>query len=202
MKNNLISLLASAGLTLALAIGAFAGQETNRVTIITFKVFDSPLVIRSDTPIGSGDPRASLPFVSLEFAYWKCTNWDQVLAIHTSSSIVVMDSLHMRESFEKSRAGAFGTNAYAQASTAYVHFQEGGQERMLAQSLPYPATAEDVAKISGFRVQGYTKVGDEWKIDKTLQTSEMGIFLVNSSHDQLKKIEEWVKATKQSGEQE
>ncbi len=158
-------------------------------------VFSKPYTMRADAP---ADPAAERrwPFVNLQRRYWEATTWSEVQKLHTPESIAWLESVDGEAWFHEAR----GKESWKQAElivTAYVQLELDGQAVILAQSV---VGGGDPKKATVFRVDGYRKMADGWKIDKTLEASTLGAIVTNFGPADLEKAVQTYVARKSSGQ--
>ena len=152
---------------------------------INVYIFDKPLIFSNKMKISSIPNAEKYPFLKLQAEFWSCKKWEEVLALHSPNSAKLIEEKGMKKYFEKMREKE-KSKIFIQTYTAYLTVISEKETIMLVQSVPFKIDKKLLSKLTSFRVQGYRKLNGVWKIDKTLQKSNLGIIVANTNPKNLK----------------
>jgi len=200
MKTNLISFVASIFLVLGMAFsvhadGAGRKIDGSHITKPEVVILNPPITVTTKMALDDINIADRFSFVQTRIKRYECNTWDEVLALHAPSSIKQLNKPESKKHFEEYKKNK-NPRECGFSFVSYISYEQNGDAIIITQSVPFELKNDNYNSYSFFRIDGCRKVGNQWKIDGTLLSTELATIIISTPPIKLQeKIDEWWKSS-------
>jgi hypothetical protein len=196
MKMKLILGVFIAFFTLGITVYCHADGESREVDGLYITkpkviILNPPITVTNKMTLNDIKPTDRLPFVELETSYYRCNTWDEVLALYTPSSAKQLNKPERKKHFED-YINNKNNRELGFSFILYITYEQNGDAIIITQSVPWELKDDNYNSYSFFKIDGYRKVDNQWKVDWVLPNLKLDAIIASTPPIKLQeKIDEW-----------